>query len=264
MYRLLIVTNNPKAEETFTHIEGWEAMGYKPPRLRTTAEDAIACMQKHYIHAIAVDHDAAFAPLMQHLNECHPTIPLFQIADTQQEQLTILKDVYRLLSQIHADDTNDDYNEAYAFKTAQERWMKRLISGLMSSPQQVEAFHNMLRFREPLNGKCLYARLSIPAGDDFLLDRWHYGSDRLEMALHNFFGGERANSNIYVAVISPEEVRILICPKSDAVGEMSAECALSFIEETIEQIENYMGLHMSLVDIKQINGLTAFAADLQN
>ena len=41
MYRLLIVTGNPNVKEMLTAMEGWEKMGFKPPRLFDTAEAAM-------------------------------------------------------------------------------------------------------------------------------------------------------------------------------------------------------------------------------
>ena len=55
MYRLLIVTGNQSVRDLFTAMEGWESLGFKPPRLRQTTQEALECMQKHQIDAIAVD-----------------------------------------------------------------------------------------------------------------------------------------------------------------------------------------------------------------
>lgn len=262
MYRLLIVTKDTKAEKMLTSIDSWEAMGFKPPRLRRTAEEAIECMRKHHIHAIAMDETPSFAPLMSFLDENHPSMPIFKIEENKQAQLNTLREVYRLLSQVHSDDSNDDYDEGYYFKLARERWMKKLLSGMAPDETYILSHHKMLRCRESTQCSCLYARLGVPAGDDFLLDRWHYGSDRLEMALRNFFGEERENATLHLAVISPEEVRVLVCPKPDASDDaLTAERALRIIEETIEQIDHYLGLPMNIIDIREMESLLSFAAE---
>lgn len=265
VYRLLIVTSNPKVEEMFAAMDGWEAIGYKPPRLRRSVEEAEECLQRHHIHAIAVENHAAFEPLMTYLDENYPTIPFFSIEEDADAQLATLKDVYRLLSQVHADHTNDDYDEAYYFNLARERWMKKLISGMAPTREYILAHHRMLRCKESPEVHCLYARLAVPYGDEFLMGRWHYGSDRLEMALRNFFGEEKDNMAVHVAVISPEEVRVMVCPKTvEAEADMSAERVLGYIEETIEQIEQYLGLSMNILDIRQMDNLIAFATEQQN
>ena len=55
MYRLLIVTTDQATKDMLAAMEGWEALGVKPPRVRETVEDAVECMKKHPIDAIAVE-----------------------------------------------------------------------------------------------------------------------------------------------------------------------------------------------------------------
>ena len=264
MYRLLIISNDAKVEAMFTAMHGWETMGFRVPRLRKTAEEAIACMEKHHTHAIAVDSDPSLMSIYAYLDEHYPAVPIFQIEDDASKQFATIKDVYRLLQQIHADDSNDDYDENYYFKQAQERWMKQLMAGMVPSAKQVVTYHRMLRCKEELCGRCLYVKLEVPAGDEFLLGRWRYGSERLEIALRNFFGEEREHMTLHLAVLSPEEVRVLVCPKAkEEKVELAADRLTAFIEETIEQIKNYLGLSMNIVSAWQMDGLTAFAADRQ-
>ena len=40
MYRLLIVTHDPEAIEMLSNMQGWEKLGFKPPRLFQTVEEA--------------------------------------------------------------------------------------------------------------------------------------------------------------------------------------------------------------------------------
>ena len=74
MYRLLIVTENQSVRDLFIAMEGWESMGFKPPRLRQTTQEALECMQKHQIDAIAVDNDPAFDELNRFVEEQCPAL----------------------------------------------------------------------------------------------------------------------------------------------------------------------------------------------
>lgn len=262
MYRLLIVTKDARVEAMFGSMEGWEALGFKHPRIRQSMEEAIACMHKHHIDAIAVDNAADFAPLNRYLDENNPSMPIFQIESSKDEQFATLKEVYQLLCQLHADHSDDDYDEAYYFGLARERWMKMLISGMSPTRAHVLAHHQLYRCVESVYAPCVFARLSIPSGDAFLSGRWHYGSDRLEIALRNFFGTEVEKMTVHIAVISPEEVRVLACPKPEYVENASfgADHVLGYIQETIDQIERYLGLKMNLIDIRRMESITAFAA----
>ena len=261
MYRLLIVTRNPQVGDMFATMDGWEAMGYKPPRVRTSVEDALACMDKHHVDAIALDEDEALAALKVFLDENKPSLPIFSIESNPKDQFAVLSEVYQLLTKTHADHSNDDYGEEYYFRLAREDWMKALICGMAPSREHVLAHHRLFRCVESVNAPCIYARLSVPSGDAFLSGRWHYGSERLEIALRNFFGSEHENMTVHIAVVSPEEVRVLTCPKCDPDGDaaLGADQVLGFIEDTIDQIEQYLGLKMNVIDIRRLENITAFA-----
>ena len=265
MYRLLIVTRDPRVENMFESMTNWEGMGYRKPRVRTSVEDALECMQKHHVDAIAVEEDAALAPLNVYLDEEKPDLPIFQIKNNEKEQLTVLSEVYQLLTQTHADHSDDDYGEEYYFKLARERWIKLLMSGMAPTREHVLAHHRLFRCKESIDAPCVYARLSVPSGDVFLSGRWHYGSDRLEVALRNFFGNEHEKMTVHIAVISPEEVRVLACPKGDCSeqGVFGSDHVLSYIEETLEQIEQYLGLKMNVMDIRGMENIVAFSTGVK-
>ncbi len=263
MYRLLIITKEPRAEQMFAAMEGWEAMGFKPPRLRKTVDEAMECMQKHAIDAIALDHDEAFRPLMDYLDENYPRMPIFEIMSNEQDQWIVMREVYQFLTQLHGDDSDDDHDEQQLFRQAQERWIKKVICGMAPTGDYIVTHHRMFRCQEQVDAPCLFARLAIPKGDSFWTERWHYGSDRLEVALRNFFGEEHDRMKMHVAVVSPEEVRVLVASTLEyaSKADLTAERALGYIEETIEQIENYLGLSMNLIDIRTLANWTAFAAE---
>ncbi len=259
MYRLLIVTRDQRAEAMFGSMQGWETMGFKQPRLRKTVADAIECMHKHHIDAIAIGDEPDFAELAHWLDQNAPDMPIFEIAGDAEQQMEIIREIELLLNQLHTDDSNDDYDESYYFKLARERWMKRLISGLAPSTAYILSHQRLYRCADDPASPCVYARMSVPEGDAFITGRWHYGSERLGTALGNFFGEEHDRSLIHVAVVSPEEVRVVMCQRlGDGEHPVSLARAQAYIEETIEQIHNYLGLRMSIVEIGLKDGLTAF------
>ena len=261
MYRLLIVTRNAQIEELFAPMDGWETMGFKQPRLRNTVEDARACMLKHHIDAIAIDGDPDYHQLETELDQKAPNMPIFGLSTDPQRQMAIIREIELLLNQLHTDDSNDDYDESYYFQQARERWMKRLISGMEPSKEHILAHQRMYRCAEPAEEPCAYARLGVPEGDNFLNGRWHYGSERLETALRNFFGNEHDHMSIRLAVVSPEEVRVLVCPQPG--HPLNADKASQYIKDTIEQVDHYLGLAMNVTDIRMVDGLTAFVAGQQ-
>ena len=77
MYRLLVVTTDPRVEEIFASLDGWDAMGLKQPRLRKSLDEAVECMHKHHIDAIAFEDAPENAALARYLDENAPHMPIF-------------------------------------------------------------------------------------------------------------------------------------------------------------------------------------------
>ncbi len=262
MYRLLIVTREQRVEEMFGSMQGWEAMGFKQPRLRKTVEEAVECMHKHHIDAIAIGSEPDYAELMRWLDEHAPDMPIFEIAQDAQHQMEVIREVELLLNRLHADDSNDDYDESYYFKQARERWKKTLLSGLAPSKEYILQHERMYRCQDDPLKPCLFVRFSVPEGDAFITGRWHYGSERLGTALKNFFGEQFEHYYIHLAVVSPEEIRVVFCPgRGDEEHALSLPRAQKFVEETVEQVRNYLGLSMTVAEITIRDGLTDFAAE---
>ena len=123
MYRLLIVTTDRATKDMFASMQGWEALGVKPPRVRETVEEAVECMHKHPIDAIAVEDAPALAPLFDYLEKSAPAMPLFAIETDPQAQLATVREVVSLLTRLRADDSNDDYDPLYMMDRQRTRWL---------------------------------------------------------------------------------------------------------------------------------------------
>ncbi len=259
MYRLLIVTEQQSVRDMFEGMTGWEVMGFKQPRLRATTEEAILCMQKHHIDAIAVDDSEHFADLNAHIEANCPTMLRFNVESDPEEQRKTIRILDRLLNQIRADHSNNQYNDKNALKYTRDRQMKALLSGMIPTEKELADRLCMLRCQEKADVPCVVARLGLDEEDPFLTERWHYGSDRLEVALRNFFGGDQPHMLVHVAVVSQDEVRVLCYPRC---GEtLEADAIATFIHEVNQQVENYMGLCMKVLDVQTIPGLKVFARD---
>lgn len=260
MYRLLIVTEDQAVWDMFAAMEGWEAMGFKTPRLRRSVDEAIECMHKHHIDAIALDDSESLKPLSDYLNEQCPCMPIFQIEKNADAQMDTIRRVGRLLSRLHADDSNDCYDEAASFDQQRNRWIKKALSGLVETQDEMEKELKLYRCTEQVETPCVVARLALPQDDNFLTNRWHYGSERLETALRNFFGEHHDHMLLHVAVVSPQEVRVLCYPQEPQTG-LSEAIASEYIQETVEQIERYLGLSMQVLNLRRVPGIEALAAD---
>lgn len=260
MYRLLIVTGNQNVKDMFAAMEGWETMGFKPPRLRESMDEAVECMHKHHIDAIALDEGLAFDGLRAYLDEQYPNLPIFSIETSSKKQLETIREVSSLLTRLRADDSNDEYDDAYRFGRQREHWMKKVLSGMIASAEDMRKQLCLYRCTEKMDVPCVLARIALPQDDRFMEDRWHYGSERLEVALRNFFGSAHDHMILHVAVVSPQEVRVLCYPESETDG-LSENAAYEYIQGTVEQIAHYLGLEMKVLDVRRVPGLGVFAMD---
>ena len=259
MYRLLIVTTDRATKDMFASMQGWEALGVKPPRVRETVEEAVECMHKHPIDAIAVEDAPALAPLFDYLEKSAPAMPLFAIETDPQAQLATVREGVSLLTRLRADDSNDDYDPLYMMDRQRTRWLRKVIGGLVSTPEDIRRGARLHRCPERPDAPCILARLAVPADDVFLTERWHYGGERLETALRNFFGREHGLMLLRVAVVSPQEVRVVCFPVG--AEPLSENAVFAYVQETADQIARYLGLSLKIREIRRMPGLTAFAAD---
>ena len=259
MYRLLIVSENQNTRDMIAGMEGWEALGYRRPRICSSAQEAVESLERYHTDAIAMDHSPAFDGLFAYLEQSHPNKPIFELAASPDAQKTILQELSGLLNRLRADDTNDAYDEAYRLQQQRERWIKKVMGGMVATEAEMRRQQRLYRCKEQLGVPCVLARLALPQEDSFLSVRWHYGSERLETALRNFFGYEHDRMLMHVAVISQEEVRVLCYP---VTGEgVSENSAFDYVQETLEQIDHYLGLRMSVLEVRRVPGLLAFAAE---
>lgn len=260
MYRLLIVTDKPSAIEMFQNMSGWEKMGFKSPRLCRNVQEAADSLRSYRVDAIALDEASVTDEFNIHLDAHYPNIPLCQIAEAEEEQRKLIQELYSLLTRLSADDSNDAYDEAYKLQQQRERWLKNVIGGRASSREEMARHLRLYRCRERLDVPCVLARLEMTDEDGFLSNRWHYGGERLEQALRNFFGYEHDDMLMHVAVFSQEEVRVLCYPASTEQG-VSENAAFDYVQETLEQVDHYLGLHMKVLEVRRVPGLAAFASD---
>ncbi|NMD38355.1 MAG: hypothetical protein GYA87_06735, partial [Christensenellaceae bacterium] len=108
---------------------------------------------------------------------------------------------------------------------------------------------------------CVLVDINIPFGEQYLMNEWHYGSERLEVALRNFFGYKACGANVIVAVTSQNTARLLIAQNinsdekcSNAITTLSKDIK-DYINETLENIEHYLGLKLEVVKIESLPNL---------
>ena len=260
MYRLLIITDSAAEKQRIEELTGWEALGFKPPRIRENAQEMRECMQKHAIDAIAVDPSMAFDNVREIIDREYPTLPIFLLSDNAETQMAYIRELGRMLGRLRADDSDDKTDSVTRFAQQRDRWMKRLIAGAIHGPENVERHLRLYRCPEHANQPALLLKMRIPDDDAFLSERWHYGGERLETALTNFYGTHPEHMFLHLVLSSPQELRIVLL--SDDQRTLNQDRAIAYVRTASEQITHYLGLKLELEDCETVPELRNFAMPL--
>lgn len=264
MYRLLLATDRRDVQETIAAIDSWESMGFRKPRMADNAAAAIECLQNHRVDALAMAMDSKEEKaLYSTLQAEYPNLPIFLLTPNKDEQIAILNEVRVLLNRLHADFSDDDYGIGELMNLTRNEFMHALLSEQVESPREVEVTMKLLRCAIEMDKPCVLVELELPAGDEYLAGRWHYGSERLEVALRNFFGTSLNGLFLGLAVVSPHTIRLLACPLEMGETEEKADSftnlVMDHVQEAIGQIREYLDLEMRLCNIGILENIAMLA-----
>ena len=265
MYKLLLATDRHDVQDMFSEISDWENRGFRKPRMASSAQEAIACLENHHVDAIvyclnAQEEKQLYGALVQ----SYPDLPIFRVGENRAAQEMILNEVRVVLNRVRADFSNDGYSIADMMKFSRNEFMRTLLSGGVAGRREVLFRLKLLRYPLAVDKPCVLLDMLLPQGDEYLAGRWHYGSERLEVALRNFFGTEHGSISFSVAVVSPQLIRLLACPLEDS-GEAEGEESLTrqvvdSVQEAIERIREYPALEVRLESVRVLENVTALAS----
>ena len=239
MYKLLLVTNDQAVRDAFDAV-AWENMGYKAPRTAATTEEALASLKAYHADAIAIalpaEEDAA---LIKALMAQHPDLPVMEAPDKRGEVELRALETRKLLLRLNADISNDSFTLADQMMVCRHEYFRAMMDRRIPSGKDVERMLRLVRSKMDPHRPCVVAELKMPEGSDFLRGRWHYGPQRLEMALRNIFGVEVAGLRILSCVLPGERILLLGCPmlnheletEENSMTDISGPTRESFISD---------------------------------
>lgn len=263
MYKLLLATDKPEVMDAFGGVKSWEALGFKQPRVVSTVQAAIDSLKKHHADGIAFAFDAQDeAALMNCLMTEYPILPIVQAGSKTGQVTDAVCELRSLLNRTRADFSNDSFGEADMMQLCRHDFFRELVSRKVENKADVLRRMRLLRSRMSPDKPCVLVELALPEGDAFLTGRWHYGFERLEVALRNFFGVELKGMRMLVSVLPDEKIYLLACPMlgEEAVESISG-VVHSHAEESIAHVREYLGLHLSIASIRVLPALTALAVN---
>lgn len=265
MYKLLLATNDQAVRDAFAAV-AWENLGFKQPRMAETVEEALASLRAYHADAIAIalptaEDDA----LLRHLMTAYPELPVMEAPDMRGEVELRALELRKLLVRLNADISDDNYTVADQMMVCRHEYFRALMDRRVSSVKDVERTLRLVRSKMDPHRPCVVAELKLPRDGEFLKGRWHYGPERLEMALRNIFGVEVAGLRILSCVLPSERIVLLGCPMRYHELETSEDSMTGVIsqhvQDCIAHVEEYLGIDLTIAEMRVLPALTAMASD---
>ena len=261
MYKLLLATDRQEVLGAFNAVTAWESMGFRVPRIVNSVNAAVKSLKEHHADAIAfsfVEQDDSM--LMEHLRTFYPLLPIFTAAGTVGELLSVLHELRLLLNRTHADFSNDNFGEADMMQLCRHEFFRALLQGRIMGEEDVRRRLLLLRSKMEADKPGVLLELSMPGDSDFLKGRWHYGAERLEIALHNFFGVELAGMRMVVSVLPDERIFLLAgAMRGMSDTESMTGTVTSHAQECIEHVREYLDLDLTITNIRVLPRLAELA-----
>lgn len=261
MYKLLLATDRTEVLEAFNAVTAWESMGFRVPRIVTSVSGAVKSLKEHHADAIAFSFAGQDENmLMDHLQVIYPNLPIFAAEETPGALMTVLHELRTLLNRTHADFSNDDFGEADMLQICRHEFFRALLQDRVAGEESVSRCLRLLRSKMDPEKPCVIVELGMPSDSDFLKGRWHYGTDRLEIALRNFFGVEVAGMRMVAAVLPDERIYLLAgAMRGAAQPDSMTGVVTAHVQECIEHVAEYLHLDLTMKNIRVLPKLKELA-----
>ena len=265
MYKILLATNDQKVRDAFSAV-AWENLGFKQPRMASTVEEAIASLKAYHADAIAIALPAQEdSELIKVLMARFPNLPVMEAPDMSGEAEIRVLELRKLLVRLNADISNDSYTQADQLMVVRHEYFRAMMDRRIPSAKDIVRMLRLVRSKMDPHRPCVVAELKMPDGSDFLKGRWHYGPQRLEMALRNIFGVEVAGLRILSCVLPGDRIILLGCPMRGHEMELAENSMTGVVSEHVQEcishVDEFLGIDLSIAVMHVLPALTAMAAD---
>lgn len=265
MYKLLLATNDQKVRDAFSAVD-WDALGFKAPRMAETAAEALASLKAYHADAIAIALPAQEdGELIRALMTAYPDLPVMEAPAQQGEAELRTLELRKLLVRLNADISDDDFTLADQMMACRREYFRAMMDYRIPSGRDVVRVLRLIRSKMDPHRPCVVAELKMPADSDFLKGRWHYGPERLELALRNIFGVEVAGLRILACVLPGERILLLGCPmlyhEMERTGDSMTALVSRHVQDCIDHVDEFLGIDLTISEMHVLPALTAMAAD---
>ncbi len=267
MYKLLLVSDQEEVLDAFSRISNWELLGFKPPHIRHDYEGMLDSLSKHHADGICI----AVSPeqedlILSYLQVHYPNVSIFEAGRSEEEVLRYLSELKILLNRIHADFYNDRLNSTDVLQICRHEFFRKVINGKIRSSEDLHRNMRLLRSRMDADRPCLLIEIEQSAPYDKLEGRWHYGKERLEIALRTSFAGDLKGIHILPTIHSDGRILVLACPLHGVNTDMTADTMTAMLTayavDSITHMKEYFGLDLHITGIRVFPALTALCGNM--
>ena len=254
MYKLLLVTDQADARALFRDQMDWAKTNFRPPLIASSAQEGIDLINSKAIDAVGYRFasKADAMPLKRFLRYGRPSLPIFTVCETAEEQAKVFKELTRVLDRLHADIADEYYDEEAMLTIQRDELVHQLLAGELTDWESVKREMKLIRSHVSLDQPCVLYDIDMPQGEGYLSEHRRHAQQRLESALRNNFFGRYVEGIYYaVAVLTPRHIRIVCMPthghepeSPDALGARTD----THIAESIQKIKEYLDLDMTVVE----------------
>ena len=267
MYKLLLVSDQEEVLNAFSQIKNWELLGFKTPHIRHDYEGTIDSLSKHHADGICIAVGKEQEELiLAYLQAHYPNVSIFEAGRTEEEVLRYLSELKILLNRIHADFYNDRLNTTDVLQICRHEFFRKVINGKIRTSEDLHRNMRLLRSRMDADRPCLLIEIEQSAPNDKLEGRWHYGKERLEIALRTSFAGDLKGMHILPTIHSDGRILVLACPLHGVDNDMTVDTMTAtlttYAADSIEHMKEYFGLELHITGIRVFPALTALCGNM--
>lgn len=251
MYKLLLVTDREEVKAAFENVSDLADMMFAPLTIISRIDAAIEYLERNPVDSVGYSiRFSDVGPLHQYLVEKRPSLPIFQTHYRDERLHEELRRISRFLDTLHADYSDEDYDEAAVLEYLRDELIHQLLARQIGDQEELKSRFKLLRAHLSWDKPCFLFDFDLPQGEVYLSDRWHYGRERLESALRNNFFGRYIDNIFYgVAVLTTRHIRLIAAQRQDSPDADAVELGYQVqhhVQDRVAQIKEYLDLDLNL------------------
>ena len=260
MYKLLLATDQEDVYSLFRDQIRWAGLNCRAPYLASTPEEAISLLNSKAIDAVGYRFTRPDGiQLTKFLRYGRPSLPIFLVSSDKDEQISTLKQTVKVLDRLHADMTDEYYDEEAMLTLQRDELVHSLLAGEQKDWASVTRELKLVRAHVSLDQPCVLYEIDMPQGEVYLSEHHGHAQQRLESALRNNFFGRYVEGIYYaVAVLTPRHIRVVCMPMHGQEPETPDDFGRrtdAHINESILKIKEYLDLDMMVVESAFLDSL---------